>query len=362
MPSDKTLFQRWQDQYQQMNSRQAANALAMEFGLDPDSVAGRLSRYGASTEPKYVNKLKALANEVHEVDPSISAQDEILERDAKIWAKLRLYCKTAVFASDLHFPYARWDAIELMFRVLEDVKVDIFTTGNDTNDNSAYGRWEDKRPLSGRKWSNDTAYGRSLEGQYYLLIDEVTKAQKVQVQGNHDNWWYIKLREAVPTDAEGIIADYMKWLSNRDVLQFSKGYTENALHLNDALTFWHGQFASSKTESNAKSTLQQFAQNGMVRSVVVGHTHRPATIEGYRAGYPDRFFINSPCLSRIENVPYMKRNPHGWGLGFVIAEYEEGTRHKATRIDFTEHGGYLHAEYKGKSYAIKVDKSTPKEF
>jgi predicted phosphodiesterase len=362
MPSDKKLFDEWQRRFPDHTIRQAANVLAMEHGLDADSVTGRISRYGKEVTFKYVNTLKHLANETHDVDPSIATQDEILERDAKIWDKLRVHCSTAVFASDPHFPYARWDAIELMFRVLERVKVDLFTVGNDLNDNSAYGRWDDKRPLSGRKWTNDTAYGRSLEGQYYLLIDEVTGAQKVQLQGNHDNWWYTSMREAVPSDAEAIIADYMKWLSNRDVLQFSKGYTENALHLNDALTFWHGQFASNKAEANAKNTLQQFARNGQVRSVVVGHTHRPATVEGYQVGYPDRVFINAPCLSRIENVPYMKRNPHGWGLGFVIAEYEEGTKHKLHRIDFKEENGYLHAEFKGNSASIKVDKSTPKEF
>lgn len=358
MPSDKQLYDEWQAKYPKFNQRQAAAKLALDHALDPDSVTGRLSRFVSKAEPRLTGTIKELAHKTDKVDPSVLAQDLILAEDALTWKHFVLH-GAAVFASDVHFPYARWDALELMFRILEDIKVALFTTGNDLNDNTAFGRWDDSRPLGGRSWTNDLAYARKVEAEYYTIIKQVThNAELADVQGNHDNWFFNHLREKAPNVAEAMIADYMTWKRSHGVLQFSKGYTENALHLpNSNVTFWHGQFAGNKAEANAKNTMQTFATGGQVRNVVVGHTHRPVLVEGYRVGYPDRWFINSPCLSRIENVPYMKRNPNGWGLGFVIVE-----GNKATKIDFTEQYGYLHAEFKGRDYSVKVDHSTPKEY
>lgn len=359
MPSDKELYSQWKTQYRALTLSQAAETLASHFKLNPDSVRGRLSRYRDGNSD--ISRLKELATKTSEIDPSIYEQDKILHTSAKRWDKLTNSLRTAIFASDIHFPYARWDALELLFLIMQDLRVDLFTGGNDLNDNSAFGRWDDKRPNNGQRWSNDTQYMRDLEFSFYRQVKEATGADIAQVQGNHDNWWYTHLREVTPSNAESFILDYMQRLDEVGVLQFSKGYTENELWLTDDLVFWHGQFAGNKAISNAANTMKQFTKNGKTPSVVVGHTHRPSTVDGYQVGYNGRTFINAPCLSRIENVPYIKRNPQGWGLGFVYAEFDY-SYHKLHRIDFLERDGYLVAEFKGKDYKVKVDKSQPKEY
>lgn len=357
MPTDKELHSEWKSLFRTMSPAQAADALAARHKLSPDSVRGRLSRFKVD-----VKNLKALATKTNEVDPSIEGQDQILAIHQTAWEILQPSLTTAVFASDLHLPYARWDAVELLFLIMQDLRVDLFTGGNDLLDNSAFGRWDDKRPKNGQRWSNDVAYMRNLEFSFYRQVQEATGASIAQVQGNHDNWWYRHLREVTPENAEAIILEYMQRLDAAQVIQFSKGFTENPLWLNSDLVYWHGQFASSNPVANAKNTMKQFTSQGRTPSVVVGHTHRPVTVEGYQVGYTDRSFINAPCLSRIENVPYIGRNPQGWGLGFVYSEFDQSGWHKSYRIDFIERGKELHAEFKGRDYRVKLDKSQPKEY
>jgi calcineurin-like phosphoesterase family protein len=359
MPTDKQLYNEWQAKFANHSITQAADLLASRYNLSPDSVRGRLSR----TMGSYTTDLKHLATKTNEVDPSIERQDTVLDHSAGIWNYARPYMNTAVWASDIHLPYARWDAIELLFRIMSNIpKIDLFTVGNDLLDNSAFGRWDDKRPAGGQRWSSDLSYMRNLEESFYRQVREATNAGLLQVQGNHDNWWFAHLRENAPHVAESVIADYMERLDEQGVIQFSKGYTEPEVWLNEDLVFWHGQFASNKATANAANSMKQFTKNGKTPSVVVGHTHRPSTVEGYQIGYNGRTFINAPCLSRIENVPYIKRNPQGWGLGFVVAEYDNTGWHKLTRIDFVERGKNLVAEYKGRDYSVTLDKSVPKEY
>ncbi len=357
MPTDKELYQASLKLAGDTNEK--AKTLAARYGLSEDSVRGRLSR---AAKGNYSGHLKELATRTHEVDPSIEEQDAILDLHRSYWERIAPRTRYAAFVSDLHFPYARWDAVELMFSILQDAQVDVLTVGNDLLDNTAFGRWDDSRPKNGQRWSNDVKYMRDLEFSYYRQVQEALGATLIQVQGNHDNWWFNHIREKTPENAEAIILDYMQKLDEAHVIQFSKGYTEPEVWLNDSLVFWHGQFAGNNATSNAKNSMKQFTKQGMTPSVVVGHTHRPSTVEGYQVGYNDRVFINSGCMSRIENVPYIKRNPQGWGLGFVYAEYDPTGWHKLTRIDFIERGKQLVAEFKGRDYAVTLDKSAPKEY
>ena len=183
------------------------------------------------------------------------------------------------------------------------------------------------------------------------------------VMGNHDAWFFTKYREMMSGTSESSLADYMEWMLDEfGILQFSAG-RENYIELSPALVWWHGQFVSKNSSANAKNTLAQFTKDGISRSVVVGHTHRPALVNGVEVGYPGVTFVNSPCLSRVENVPYIKRDPQGWGLGITLCYFVPGTRlHRLELVVYREEGTNLVAYTNGRVYKTKIDKEVPADF
>lgn len=359
MPTDLELLHERETRLHKLTIAQAAQTLAEDYHLSYDSVRGRLSRAGAS---KTIDRVKGLALGSTKVTSSSEWQYNIIEESEYAFEKLRRNSSVAVFRSDSHLPYARWDALALEQQLLFDIKPDFITVGNDLLDNAGFGRWEDDRPLEGQIWSGDFARRWAMEQAMYETLQR-TGTTLVQVQGNHDNWFYQHLRHASPKTAEATITQYMRDIRQLGVLQFSRGYLENSLRLNPALVFWHGQFASKNPLANAKNTIEQFITDGVASSVVVGHTHRPVQLQGSSFGYSGVQFVNAPCLSRLEHVPYLKRDPKGWGLGLVVAYYDPTSRyHELHLIHFEERGNKLVARFNGNVYEVELDKTLPQDY
>lgn len=355
MPTDRELYIEANTVYSHLSTADAARQLAANYGLSYDSVRGRLSR--ANMDKNNIALLKQLAYETTPRSEGVIRQNKIIEESTEKFKKLNH--SSALFLSDAHLPYIRWDALDLVLQILEDNKVDIITAGNDALDNSVFSRFEDNRTVRGKLWSYDVQHLRKLEQTYYKILSQY--GQLVHIMGNHDAWMFNKVRTNLPEMAEDIIADYMESLYKQDVWQFSNGYRENHIELGDSLVFYHGVWVANLPTTNAKKALGHFMKNGRVRSVVVGHTHRPARIEGHTIGYPGATFINSGCLSRLENIPYMKRDPRDWGLGVVFARY--GTDWcDLYDINFVERGNSLTAIFAGKRYETELNKEQPAEY
>jgi len=355
MPSDAALMAERRTTYQTLSDVEAARTLAEKYSLSFDSVRGRLSRTGG------LAVIKELSTQVREIDPSAARQQGVIARAKAYWDEYSLkpgISRKAAFLSDIHFPYARWDALELVLKILQDFQPDVVSVDNDLSDNDGYStHWVDNRPTRERLWSADVGNARAVEQSWY---QELEAYKKVSVPGNHDNWWFQYQRDFNSQSGELAIAEYMEWRGRQGVRQFSRllpGQAEPALRLSDNLVWWHGQFVNKNPVLRGKKTIEQFMYDGQASTVVTGHTHRPAWVTGAQMGYHGVNFYNSPCLSRIDAVPYVKRDPREWGLGMVLHEYRQGTRYERGHLlIFEEYNGKLLVQFAGQEYSVKVDK------
>jgi len=365
MPSDKQLFIERHTYHKNHTDAQAADALAQEYNLSPDSLRGRLSR--ARNPSNWAALAKHQSTYTDDTDPSIARQNKVLKDSKEVFLDAQKNLNTdavGVFMSDVHAPYTRWDAWELALVIIEDIQPDFISAQNDFTDNKGFGRWDDDRPHGGKDWSADLAYMRNLETNMYKSLNTISpRSYLIGVGGNHDLWYHRYLRKSATLVSESLIADYMEFLWDCSVLQFTRGYTENYIELSPGLVWWHGQFASKLPTTNARNTLTQFMKGGQARSVIVGHTHRPAIIEGASVGFPGVTFINAPCMSRLENVPYMKRDPTGWALGIVVSHFQPNTTFTHhDLVEFKEEGVQLIAHYAGKRYSVHLDKDVKNDY
>lgn len=363
MVSDAELYLEYRKFYPNLSKAQAANLLAKQYDLSPDSVRGRLSR--AENSPS-VHAYLLRNFSLHSTSPSVATQREIIQRSEQDFAKSQQdgYKYTAVFVSDVHLPYVRHDALDLTLQIIEYLKPDYISAANDAIDNSSFGRHSDTRNIS-VKWAHAGDLGnlRTLEKHYYQSLTAAAPGSMLlSVTGNHDSWFFKWVREKSPETAEYNIADYMEWLYDEcGVKQFSVG-AENHIQFNTNLVWWHGQFVAQNPIGNAHNTLKQFVtDDGQLNSVIVGHTHRPVQIDGKLVGLPGVTFINSGCLSRLD-PPYMKRAPRGWGLGIAVSTWTGGKAGaQSILIEYHKEGGVLVAEYKGREFRTPIDLSMPDE-
>lgn len=342
----------------------AAKAIAHRLNKSEDGIRGVLSR--ASHNPALMSKLmQFLATDEPDVAPSVQRQIDIIHRSKDIWARWHENDNdmTAVFLSDLHLPFVRFDAYELALTIINDIDADIVSGANDFRDNTGYGRWEDDRPVRGQIQSSDVANINAMELAHYRGLSSKLRLV-VQIAGNHDLWFYKNLRENTPKTAEQQIADYMDSMMNAGLIQFSRGYEENYLELGKGLIWWHGQFTAKNPAALAKQNIEQFLHeknDGILRSVVCGHTHRPMAVDGTGIGYPSVKFVNSGALT--DYTPYMKRHPQGHGLGIVVCRFNfQEWEHEVDLVQFTPKGNSLRASYKGVNYTVELNTTRKEEY
>jgi predicted phosphodiesterase len=349
MPSDIQLYLEWKETYQKLSQADAAKQLAAAHGLEYDSVRGRLSR--VQRNPALLDELAKPSN----LNVAVDEQEAILRRSDGRWKQRPSGRVRSAFLSDIHFPYHRRDCLELTYAILSDFKPHYITVDNDMQDWDGQGRWDDPRSTRERVWSDEFRSALNLELTYYLQLSEFLAPQGmlVQVQGNHDNWIYRKWRNAHPHSEESVL-NYMKERERAGVVQFTRGVQENAVRLSPALVYWHGQFVSGNSNLNAKNTLAQFVEEGVASTVVVGHTHRPTLIDGSSVGYSGVEFVNSGCLSRTSRIPYLKRDPKGWGWGIVLNDFDTNSRYvRSYLIVFRKLGDRLIAQHNGREYSVR---------
>jgi len=339
--------------------RDASNAysiIASKYALQPDSVRGRISR--ADTRENQLLVAKWLANNVRPVDPSVARQQSVIEQSYAEFNRLQDGAGYGMFISDKHNPNGRWDAWDLTLQIVEDTKPKYVSVQNDWNDNKGYGRWEDIRQGKDRVWSDDIAYMRSLEEQdYKTLLCAYPKTTMLAVMGNHDYWWYNNKRLTSPQDAEKTIADYMEWLLDHGVLQFTRGFHENAIHLSPALVWVHGKWASKSAVSNARNAVRTFTKNGVAKSVVFGHSHRPSVVDGREFDINGIKVVNSGSLCRNTGVDYMAfGEAPAWSMGITRCWFNSENRdHQLELVEFKPEGEWLVARTNGKTYRSKLE-------
>lgn len=359
MPSDLELLIERNTLYADIPvDSQVANLLAEKYGLSRDSIRGRLSSAGNRLD--YRLALAKYLRDSYTPDLSIERQKAIIADSTAVYESLQKQDKpeyTAVFISDKHNPYYREDAWELTCTILDDMPdVDYITVQNDWNDNRGFGRWDDNTRGAERVFTDDIAHTRNMEANDYRTLKTVQpSATMLALMGNHDKWWYNNKRITSPQDAEKTILDYMEWLQDFGILQFSRGLHENVIRLSPALVFAHGKWASKSPIANARNAVKAFTDRGMSSSVIMGHTHRISIVEGHSIGIPGIRVINNGCLctNEAEYLPYGKSNT--WGMGITVCHFNPKDRDvDIYPIRYETLRGELVARYNGQRYSVSL--------
>lgn len=358
--SDTDLFKLRHTEYRHVVSDGKAAALIAErLKFDPNSVRGRLSR--ADTAGNRIWLAEFIATNPPTKSPSVERQKGIFNLAERELNQVRRRVNSrggqVIGLYDIHYPYTRFDAFDLALQITSAVQPDYLVYGGDLNDHEGFGQWSDDRSPYDRLFSADYANNRLGE---YSLTSAVSKVSphslSLYLTGNHDLWRFSYLRSQDPQQAEERIADYVEDLAYRRGIYMFSTTREEKIDLHHGLDTWHGQFTSPNHQQNAKSTIGQFMDNGRAKSIVVGHTHRPAHVSGSQVGYSGVDYWNAPCLSRVERIPWLKRDPRAWGMGIFYAELtDEGVR--GENILFTPTKNSLVAYFNGRRYETELKDS-----
>lgn len=355
MPSDYELYSSWKLTYPEMSKGQVAPILASLFNLSEDSVRGRLSR---ATTPENIVKVSKILQEPKNVDRSVRRQLEVIEQSQQTWDKLQQTWEkqskpvVGYFVSDLHrgAPF-RDDYWELTLDILaQEPRVDVISVFNDWQDNEGWGRWDDPRPAREKIWSEDVDYCFKLEDYDYKSLVDLTGATLLGINGNHDLWIYSHWRNNSPQSAELHVANRMEEHLNNGVLQFDRMIYQNAIHMSKGLVWEHGTSAAKRVTSRARATLPKYMQNGRAKSVCVGHSHKPALMNGREIDYHGVWFANAGTYYRADSVSYSRTGAsYGWGGGIIRCEFKpEEYRTNLSLIEFVDtDDGHVEATHNG---------------
>jgi hypothetical protein len=361
--TDKDLYLSAYTTYGHLSLAEACKMLAYDHNLSHDSVRGRVSR--ASKIPSNrVALTKALALEPPSLPPSVIEQNNLIKKselEFDLWQQ-EDEDRRAIFVSDLHAPFLRWDAYELFLTIAEWFKPHAMTAMNDALDNKGFGRHPDDDPTYKTLWRSDFKNTIALQSTIHRDMNYALHpdGKLLALMGNHDRWLFTYLRKNNPQMAEMIIADYMNRMYHDDgVLQFSRGVYENSLFMSEGLVFVHGLTAGKNPMTNAKKCISYFMGNGKAKSVVQGHTHRAIEIDGLSVGYNGVKFVNSGHL-RNNDPEWMPRVATDWTMGIVLAHYNPTKwEHEVDLVKFVEHKDKLIARYQGQEWIVNIDKTKP---
>lgn len=363
MPSDKELYLEANTEYAHLSQADSAKALAKKYELNYDSVRGRLSRASRVISIRTALR-KHLAHNPPTLPPSVQLQQDIVNDSWKVfnqWSSVD-EDRVGVFVSDMHAPYTRFDAYELLLNVLASLRPHAITALNDSMDNKGYGKHDDNDAVYRQLWRSDFANStRLLSGIHADFRSTLRKDGKLLgLLGNHDAWWYSFQRNNDPQTAEAKIAQFMSHLYEDDkVLLFSRGENEPILEMSEGLAWVHGLSATSNPNTLAKKGFQRFMSEGRSMSWVQGHTHRPVQIDGKTVGYNGVTFTNSGHL-RNDDPRWLKHPQYNWGMAIVVNEYNPTKwASKSHLVHFVEERDMLVARYKGHEWAVKIDKKQP---
>lgn len=365
MPTDAQLLARRLTLPSKFSDADAARFIANETGLSEDSLRGRLSRAKRGSQ-SWADAIEAAIYDRYEESTETLRQQAVIDKSQHEFEEYKrdLFAHgdyaTGLFISDFHYPYVRLDGLELVRLILQYLQPNFVSHDNDLLDNEENSHWGDPRSHYAKAWSEHVSNKRAVEAAHIGMIKEASPySQLVQVIGNHDLWWYKKQRESSEDDAEDVIATYMEWKHQQGVMIFSSGSKENVVELSDTLVWTHGQYCDKKLEARAAKELADQAKDRRFRSVVVGHTHRPGVIDGANFGMPGVRYYNSGCVSRLEAVPYRKRDPNTWGMGVVYSRFDNNFE-EGELIRFEERGNALVARVEGTLFETELNKRAPR--
>lgn len=364
MVSDLQLFVESCIELAEYSPKHKVAILAQRYNLSVDSVRGRISR-ASGTPAARAAITRHLATQAAAVPPSVKRQNEILKWSEDVWNDFTQVNapRRGVFLSDMHLPYTRWDAYELMLTVSDWFRPHVISALNDALDNKGYSDHKDDDPVWKTLWRSDIQNALNTLSSVHFDLNQTLAEGGVlaAVAGNHDNWLFRYWRAHDKQTAERNIANFLEGLKSDNVLTFNRNSRqEPALHLSPGLVWVHGMFMSSNPILNARKAFAHFMEPGKpAKSVVQGHTHRAASIDGILAGYTGVKFINNGHL-RNTKVDWQKHDMRDWRMSITLCTFNpQEWEHTAELVLFEERKDKLIARYEGNEWSVKLDKRMP---
>lgn len=362
MPSDARLYIEHVQNPDSTGYRQSARGLGLKYDLSPSSVAGRLSRAAKDPETRLA-AARSLCLEIPESSPAITRQQAIVDAGIRAFQTRQWELieggvwRYSIFASDMHIPYTRWDAVNLLTQIVAYTQPAYVTAYNDMYDMQGYGKWADERTYRARLWSQDLEIPMRAGKE---LLSGIKAASPhtllLGIMGNHDLWLFDFLRKRMDGIGEKTIADWMDYFANVGVLHFGRGDRQDVVQLAPNLVYTHGWYASKNTTAVAKNTLHQtrdVMRSRTTPDVVTGHTHRMWMIKDGTATH-----YSSGALSRLY-APW-SRTQSVWNLGIVVHKFRPDEPDSfGALVEFHEMQDKLIARFDGVTFDVPLDRSCP---
>lgn len=362
MVKDFELYREWKVNYPTLNASEVAKVLSGIHDFSWDSIRGRLSR--VDTIENRVEIAKILSEPTWNSD-SVRRQEEIINKSKVMWELKRgiweKYDRPIVgyFISDMHRgAKVRNDYWRMTLELLDkEEHVDVISAFNDWLDNKGWGRWDDTRSSVDKVWSGDVQNSFKLEDFDYETLVDITGATLVGILGNHDAWIYKFWRSNSPQSAEQHVADRMEQHYDNGVLMFNRMTYQNSLEMSPGLVWEHGTSAAKRISSRARGSLPLHMREGVAKSVVVGHSHRPGMMDGAEIDYHGVSFANAGTYQRADEVGYSRdNNAVGWKGGVVRCEFHPLTRNVNLSLTTFEDRGDKAVAIKDGTTIMQMDK------
>ena len=333
MNNDTVLYVEVYGRYRDLPRAEAVKRVADARGLTVSGVSGMVTRAHA-TLPARLALMQFLASQHNEHTPAINRINAIVERGRAQNAahhKALTGMKAAVFVSDIHFPLADWDALELTYKLVEKLDkwygVSHVSALSDVNDNAGLAtHHKDKRQPEARVFDKDISRTIDLHGEHMsILCKAAPNALQISVPGNHDGWLMIygdQTKEARPVNFT-LMADMMERFEAQGVT-FTRMIAEgDFFHLNERLAWVHGVGTTASAVTRVKKALKAYqlsddARANRIVDIVSGHLHKHNVTR--HPDVADMTLYESGALCQYD-MSYLNTAP-AWTTGVVVSIFD----------------------------------------
>lgn len=323
---------------------EAVKRVASQRGLDPQSVSGRVTR--ASRDPLALLKLAAYhAQHAPNPNPAQRRINDVVDAGRKVIDEHRQRVRaafkgklaTAVFISDIHFPAADFEALALVYKVLDHLKPVWVSALNDALDLPKMSKHVDARRLSDQAFDTDVSNSIQMLVQHTHALSLINPAMvQVAIGANHDaRLLYRSAETGAVLVGDTVVADAMEQLAEAGVTFEHPLPHENVFRVNDGLVWLHGMTAAANPISRAVNNFKyvQRELGDSIVSTVSGHVHKQNVTR--HPTLPSVVAYESGKLCR-DDMAYLR---HGadWTTGIVVSHFDpSGAYHVTTPVQFTK--------------------------
>jgi predicted phosphodiesterase len=339
--------------YAHLARSEAVQRVADEQGFTRSGVSGMTSRAEKTVQGRvelmrYLSEQSAVsASQVHINALVADARLTLARHRSRLLTNVPYY---AVYVPDMHIPKQHHAALELAYKVIEDLQnIAYISTLNDGFDFAKLSRWVDRRGIVDIE--QDVNNVLSIYKHHVDVLRMVAPlAVFPAIIGNHD----VRMFTSETGTGGYVASNLMRELAGVGVLFIDKPDKENLFFVNDGLAWAHGYTARANrvggARKNYEETRRLVPQNKTLYDLVFGHTHaamQTTTTHGATV-------FNAGCLCNL-TPDYMRKRPD-WQHALVVSKFLPGsTWHDTRLIKIEQRNDHLTAlnPFTGREHRVK---------